>query len=147
MDNKTSSLPKFGIWVGLVLILAGVAWSAALAPVDDSAAALGPLFALALPGVLLVMDASAYISCVRLNGSAQSVRAMILVLMNTIAFFALISPFTMYLLDLPLARPFEQAFLEQSHFLTGPLGLPIAAVFTYRFLDLFREARTAAETA
>ena len=72
---------------------------------------------------------------------------MILVLMNTIAFFALISPFTMYLLDLPLARPFEQAFLEQSHFLTGPLGLPIAAVFTYRFLDLFREARTAAETA
>ena len=141
MDSNSFSSPRFGIWIGLTLILVGVAWFAALSPLDESPAALGPLFALSLPGLLLLMDALAYISCTRLNGSVQSARAMLLVLINTIAFFALISPFTMYLLDLPLARPFEQAFLEQSHFLTGLLGLPIAAVFTYRFLDLFREAR------
>ena len=147
MDNNSSSLPSFSIWIGLILILSGAAWFALLSPVDDSPAVLGPLFALSLPGVLLVMNTSAYISCTRLSGSAQSARAMLLVLTNTIAFFALISPFTMYLLDLPLARPFEQAFLEQNHFLIGPLGLPIAAIFSYRFLDLFREARSEAEAA
>ena len=147
MDNNSFSSPRFGIWIGLTLILVGIAWFAALSPLDESPAALGPLFALSLPGLLLLMNASAYISCTRLNGSAQSARAMLLALTNTIAFLALISPFMMYLMDLPVARPLEQAWLEQVHFLTGPLGLPIAAVFTYKFLDIFREGRSEAEAA